>query len=409
MKKILTLLIITLSIFMTGCYTNVIDLDDEGGGDNGNNTGLVIADRTQLNQQIFAESSVCEVKFTSQTSWEVNFMDNNEAQSWIAFSPSIVEYGGGHTLSIYVDENSTGAHRTATLRLYSGGQSETITINQSGKLSDGSTPPPYKKDSYTDIVERVSVQAYTNDVIESSWRTEWRFIPNPETGEVYTMRYFLINSEGEEMEQEINNNGFTIDHAFFGFISRDSYEVIRRRHSQVVLNACNFIIRQDIQEFDYQNEVNPEPIRWEVIHRYSAYRRVSERDELGTTEYRWTDGNMVEQKQTPNYSEESSTLFTYAYRTELNDRTNIDLNALLGEDMYAAIGLLGKRSKNLLSSITDAKAGVTFFEYSFDPKGRVETIILKRSFDGNIDSFSTVFTVHYANDNSGNKDDNDSK
>lgn len=408
MKRILILLIIALSVCMTGCYTNVIDLDDEGGG-NGNNTKLVIADRTQLNQQIFAESRVCEVNFRSQTGWNVNFMDNNEAQSWIAFSPSIVEYGGEHTLSINVDENSTGAHRTATLRLYSGGQSETITINQSGKLSDGSTPPPYEKESYTDIVERVSVQAYTYDVIESSWSTEWRFVSNPETGEVYTMRYFLINYENEEIEQEINNNGFMIDHAFFGFVSQDSYEVIRRQHHQVVLNGCNFIIHQDIKEFDYQNGANPEPIRREVTHRYSAYRRVSERDEWITNDYRWEDGNMVEQKQTQNYSEESITRFTYTYRTELNDRTNIDLNALLGEDVYAAIGLLGKRSKNLLSSITDAKAGVTFFEYSFDAKGRVETITLKRSFDGNIDSFSTVFTVHYANDNGGDNDDNGSK
>lgn len=402
MKKILRFIPISaLVLFMTGCYTNVIDLDDEGGGGDDNNKVLVISDPSQLNQQIFAESRICEVKFSSEFGWEINNMDE-QTRKWITLSPSHSEVGGSFTLSISVDENASGGDRTAILQLFSGGKDETIIITQFSTYKDGSQPQPYEPDVYTDIVEKIVLQNSSNGEIEPPTR-EWRFITNHTTRKVDIMSLYLTDPHDERAEEQIIIHDYRIlERTAFGLIQpNDRWDVMFRQYSELSVNPYNFLTYQHIEELDYQNGANPEPIIREIIYRYSAYRRVSEQSDGHIYEYQWADGNMVEQKETPVYGEESNTLYSLIYRTEPNDRANIDLNTLLSGDMYSAMGLLGKRSKNLLESITDSKGGVINFEYSFDQKGRVETITQRVGFNGSIESVSTVFTVHYINDNNG--------
>lgn len=53
---------------------------------------------------------------------------------------------------------------------------------------------------------------------------------------------------------------------------------------------------------------------------------------------------------------EYATLETFTYTTEENNKANLDLNQLYQEDYLSMVGLLGKRSQNLLASISDKKA-----------------------------------------------------
>lgn len=402
MKKTLLLIFsAAFALLLTGCYTNVIDLDDNNGGGGGDpsNNELVISDPTQLNQQIFAEGKLCEVQFTSKQGWNLSYTDEQTQKQWITISPSRSEFGGSFTLSIGVDENQTGDDRTAILQLFSGGENETITINQSSRNEDGSKPLPYEKDVYTDIVEKIVLQYVTNDNIDP-WSMEWRFQTDLANGQVNMMELYSIDSDGEKIEEVIVLHDYiNLEHNVFGVLQPNNrWDIVLRRHSELVVNANDFIIQQHLVEFNYQDENHPEPIPQHIVHRYANYRHVAEQVNNNTYEYQWRDGNMIEKVEvtTPN-------TFKFDYGTQDNYRANIDLCSFLKGDMYAAMGLFGKRSKNLLSSIADYKGGVSHFEYSFDEKGRVQTVKQSHSIAGIPDQTSTVFTIHYTNftDNGG--------
>lgn len=399
MKKILRFIpMVAWGLFMTGCYTNVIDLDDDDEGGGGDNAELVIADRTQLNQQIFAESSVCEVRFTSEFGWDVNNTDEL-TRKWIAISPSHSEVGGSFTLSIIVDENASGGDRTATLQLFSGSDNETITINQSSTYKDGSQPQPYVPDVYTDIVDKIVLQNSSNGEVEPSTR-EWCFITNHTTGKVDMMSLRLKDPHDERVAEQIIIHDYRIlERTVFGLMPPgDRWDMMLQQHGELSVNAHNFITQQQLRELNYQHEDSQEPILHEITYLYSAYRRVSERDGYNINEYRWTNENMTERVDMT-----TTNALKFAYGTHNNDRANIDINSFLNGEMYAAIGLLGKRSKNLLGSITDYKGGVINFDYSFDEKGRVQTVTEKHSFGGISESTSIVYTIYYVDliDNDG--------
>lgn len=394
MKKILLLIpSAAFTLLLTGCYTNVIDLDDNNGGGGGDtsNRELVISDPTQLNQQIFAESNICEVQFTSKQGWNLNYTDE-QTQKWITISPSHSEFGGSFTLSIGVDENQTGGDRTAKLQLISGSANETITINQSSRNKDGSEPLPYEKDAYTDIVEKVELEYVTNGEI-GPWSREWRFQTDPANWQVYTIELYSIDSNGEKIDEVIVLLDYMIlIHDVFGVLQPDNrWEVVRQQRRELVVNTNNFIIQQQLIEFNFQDENRPESIPLHIIHRYANSRRVAEQVDNNSYKYQWRDGNMIEKLDVT-----TSNAIQFGYGVQRNNRTNIDLNSLLNGDMYAAMGLFGKRSEKLLESITDYKGGITNFEYSFDQNGRVKTITKS---DGSGESSSSVFTVHYVGDN----------
>lgn len=402
MKKILSFVpFAALLLLLTGCYTNVIDLDEIGGdgdGDgDGSNQTLVIQDRSQLEQQIFAESRICEVTFTTQNGWNVEIVDE-QMRRWVTPSPAYSENGGMYTLSISVDENSTGQERTAVLRLFSNGESETITIHQSPRLSDGSVPPPYEKDTYTDRVERISFQEYYAGEALPILK-EWRFLYTPQES-IYNMALFLVDNIGEGMEQQINilDYNFIVQDIYGLIMPEERYDVIRRIEMETTVNEYNFITHQVLREFNFQN--GGEPNVSNINIRYSNYRMVAERlNEYSTNEYQWEEGNMVAQKETNSLSGEANTRYRFDYSTVPNDKANIDLNAFLSDNMYAAAGLLGKRSQMLLTSISDNKGGMKSFVYTFDGQGRVETIARNHSFNGTAELATTLFTIHYADDN----------
>jgi uncharacterized protein YjdB len=62
--------------------------------------------------------------------------------TWITISPSSGSTAGDYTISITLDTNFTGADRTATITITSGGESITITVTQKAETEDGEKPVP---------------------------------------------------------------------------------------------------------------------------------------------------------------------------------------------------------------------------------------------------------------------------
>lgn len=392
-KKLQLIFLAAFAMLLTGCYTNVINLSDtEGGGSGGgsgggggeDNTELILHDPAQRNIQIFAENQTCSIEFTTQRGWNV-YIPDSQAQSWVTVTPSRSDNGGKFTLYIIIDENTYRGERSMILNIYSGNASETIFISQAGHYQDGTQPQPYERDTYTDIVEKITVQNYLNGEAESSIR-EWHFFTNYESGETNTMECYLLDTDLEIRVEQISFLNYSItEHLVYG--QTQPYDIVYRQRGEVLLNHHNFITRQQLQEFNYQFDNNPEPTQKEIVYQYTNYRRVSE---WNFCEYLWNNGNMTKQV----YA--SDNVVKFAYGVEKNDKANIDLNTFLLGDMYAAMGLFGKRSSNLITSITDNKGGVSNFDYSFDTQRRVRTVTRRWATNG---LHNPIFTIYYAGDN----------
>lgn len=384
---------ILLVITLTSCYTNIIDLNEIENGEDDKKHGLTVTDRSQLEQRITAESKICEVEFTTDSEWQVH-IKTEEMQQWASVSPEYSENQGLQTLNIHVDENDTRQYRTAELTLSSGGKEETITISQSPQYADGTTPKPYNPDPYTDILSKISVQRFYNDVPDESWY-EWRFVYDRSQQKISNMGYYLLSERCYENYYITDN---LIEHNLYGLkLPEESFELLKKETLNLKVNKYNFIISNKLFIFDYEHET-PDPIESQTQFTYSAYRRIAAKTNNISTIYSWQNENLTQQSEQI-ANEKTKTLFTYTYSEALNNKTNVDLNAFLMSDMYAAAGLMGKRSKNLLLSSTYFKGDTQHFEYTFDEQERVKTIIKKTLYNGNIESESIVYTMYYETNN----------
>lgn len=394
-KKILSILLFTLAGVLAGCHTNIIDWNDIGGGDDGKGDddpiALTIHDPSQLDQRIAAESRVCEVAFTVLSAWSTEIPDEDMLR-WITLTPRYSEITGEQTLRILADENTTGGERTAQFILRCAGESETITITQSPRRSDGTTPEPYQPDPYTDIVSRIAVRDLLNQTAGAP-SFEWRFGFDEQQRRVYRAEYLGL-AQGQEFYIDDYNfpDDRTIDHYVYSLDeSGVTSTVIRQESAEITVNDYGHIRRQTTRVFDNTNG-NPEPTEYQTIYSYSEYRLASAQTDGRNVVYVWSNGNLEQSGM-----EGEKTEYTYGYNDRRNDRTNIDLNALLCSDVYRAVGLLGKRSRNLLASRTHAKGAQDKFEYTFDADGRVNTITHSLVEAGNTQPVF-LYTIYYQTD-----------
>lgn len=392
-KTILSILLFTLAAVLAGCHTNIIEWDDIGGGDDGKGDGddiaLTIHDRSQLNQQIGAESRICEVGFRARTAWFTDISNDNILR-WVAITPQFADIPGEQTLRIIVDENTTGAERVAQFTLCCAGESETITITQSPLLSDGTKPKPYDPDPYTDIVSRITVQDLQNQAVDTP-SSEWRFGFDEQQRRIYRAEYVGLSLS---MEFYIDEYDFLdnrmIDHYAYSLDGSGVSSTVRVQESiEITVNDYGYIRNQSAQVF---NSGNLEPFENKTAYGYSDYRLISARTDGQNTIFVWDNGNLMQLS-----VQDVMVEYTYAYDNRLNDRTNIDLNALLTSDVYRAVGLLGKRSRNLLASRTHAKGAQDKFVYTFDAAGRVKTIMHSLVEAGNTQP-AYLYTIYYQND-----------
>ena len=118
-----------------------------------------------------------------------------------------------------------------------------------------------------------------------------------------------------------------------------------------MLNEQGHIRENQATYFDMMS--NEEPIS--IVYRYKNFRLQNIGSDQEQFQYIWSDQNRVETQEKITSDAEYATLETFTYTTEENNKANLDLNQLYQEDYLSMVGLLGKRSQNLLASISDKK------------------------------------------------------
>ena len=105
----------------------------------------------QQTQTVFADKNngTSEVKFETTGAWTSSITegvptraeaDTRATAVWVSISPSSGTKAGDYTIDITLDDNYTGADRTATITITSGGDSITITVTQKAVTESGEKP-----------------------------------------------------------------------------------------------------------------------------------------------------------------------------------------------------------------------------------------------------------------------------
>ena len=143
------------------------------------------------------------------------------------------------------------------------------------------------------------------------------------------------------------------------FYEQNTYEnnnqVTQKLYSECMLNEQGHIWENQATYFDMMR--NEEPIS--IVYRYRNFRLQNIGSDQEQFQYIWSDQNRVETQEKITSDAEYATLETFTYTTEENNKANLDLNQLYQEDYLSMVGLLGKRSQNLLASISDKKGSRT--------------------------------------------------
>ena len=402
MKKILLLIQLFVAVCLTACYTNVItDYEGEGEGGNPSNQFITLPDPAQLDQTAYADSPSCQITFTTSAAWE-SYILNDEARSWVTITPSAGEEAGEHTIQILLDENTTGSSRTVQIALNCLGQTETITINQEAIRQDGSYPESYEPDPFEALVERIIITEVTEGMENRNNWLEFRFGYNGEQIQyIEKIGIYTENIEGEEIQNgtilsNININYIPEDYRLFYEQNtyQDNNQVTQRLYSECTLNKQGHIRENQVTYFDLMNEGEPEkPVS--IIYSYKNFRLQTIGGEQEQFQYIWSDQNRVETQEKITSDAEYATLETFTYTTEENNKANLDLNQLYQEDYLSMAGFLGKRSQNLLATISDKKGSRTEFIYTFNSDGYIETITATHFFEGIENPTKQVYTIFY--------------
>ena len=179
------------------------------------------------------------------------------------------------------------------------------------------------------------------------------------------------------------------------FYEQNTYEnnnqVTQKLYSECMLNEQGHIRENQATYFDIMS--NEEPIS--IVYRYKNFRLQNIGSDQEQFQYIWSDQNRVETQEKITSDAEYATLETFTYTTEENNKANLDLNQLYQEDYLSMVGLLGKRSQNLLASISDKKGSRTEFSYTFNMSGYVETITATHFSEGIKTPTKQVYTIFY--------------
>lgn len=398
MKKILfQLFIVMLFPFATGCHTNIINLDEYDDLEYG--SSLDFKDRSQLKQRVSAEGHFCELNFDSEGGWRL-LVEDEEILKWLTISSRESNKEGSHRLLFGVDENSTGVERTASFQIMGNGdtKAQTIVIIQSAKCEDGSLPLPYEEDTYTDVVEKIAMYINSNSAGDRTF-DEWRFVyDSPSSAKIVRMDFFSIYPDEDFLNEEIIIDDKVIEHNTYDIkYPEQQYTIFTKKHIEFTMNSRNMITYMLVHDYDYSWEQSQEPIIGERNFSYANHRRAAQRSSANYNDVRceWVDGNVTQCKAVDYYNGAINQSYTFSFNPEPNNRANIDLNSFLMDDLYSAIGLHGKKCKNLFSSVVDLYKKRIDFQYTFDDKGRVSTIKKQTSYEDSPKIENVLFEIFY--------------
>lgn len=303
---------------------------------------------------------------------------------------------GTHTLSIELEPNYTGKTRTATITIICGNDKITITVTQDGKTEEGEKPenpnPPANDDKLItqiwsegkyeengigvgswksvadfeyDSENRVVTvnSSYISDYAGSVGCDEYSYIYTYSGNSVSCQENFANgnNEDTESVNMMLNAEGYIISGTGVNYRKDDSHEYEYTRNSTFAATYANGYLTKLVE--------NAKSISQSAGH-------TSENEWEGTNEFVWSNNNLTELNYTSVNKSSISGPFNASatYGTELNI-TNLDLNwivyygewfSCVDEYGFPALGLYGKRSKNLVKKETsDSYDGGDLYIYTY--------------------------------------------
>ena len=396
MKKILLFLSM---LCMTGCYTNIInDYGGDGGGNGGNggndgeggfpSSGMEV-DKTLLTPVLSADAQAYRIEFRANGSWYVNLESDED---WFTVDPLYSEMGGSSVITIYLDENTTGSPREfhAVLSDNTGGGQ--IHVVQKPEREDGSYPVMEAPVQYSEMIDRVTIAvSESNGTTKDVRRWDIHYDGNRVAG-IEKMYIYENEIDGNTIVPEeitsfygnMNVDQRVFDGSLDPMVKMNVFKECR------VNNESGYVMRENTI-YDYPEEgVVEEPVMINYLYKDSYLQQVGVAGEVQTI-YRWNgDNNKVEAEY------DGMNICSYTYGTELNDKAIIDINELISEDVMALSGYHGKRSTNLLSSISMNNGDEYRFDYQFDSQRRVTEVTVSYFVNGVEQPQKTVYSLSYS-------------
>ena len=329
LKTFAVVAIVALAATFTAC---------DKGGDDGDKQ-IVLPDKTEGTQQAFADDETTGgFTFTAKAAWTATVTETTASRasnvSWLRlFYGGEEKYSGGagtFTLVIEIDENYTGATRTATITITSGTDNITVTVTQDDKTGEGEVHEPPR------VITAITETGTINSGMYGAG--------NPYRPLAFEFKYYAANYRLKELhikdpQNEYGNYVYTYDYSTLNEIRvSDNYG---ERYTGTLNNM------------GYVSSIAPQSSpAAPVTLTYDANGYIKTvNDGTDSYTYIWQNGNIVGVE-----GEDSGEV---SYTAELNDKTNIDLNAFMmnvadgnlsynPEGLFMLIDRVGKRMRNYI-------------------------------------------------------------
>ncbi len=356
MKKLFhAALVLPLVLFAVSCSESN---DDGGNGGNGGNEGggntptnIELTGGTSTQQQVYADQTEtpAPIRFTAKAAWTATVTDTTPVQTktetgkvdWLDLSA----YSGGAgdvSLTMTLEENTTGQDRKAEIRIECAGTTIVITVEQKGTKQDGTTPEPTPT-GYA-LVESVNArfwvgceeEANSNDY-SSSFHYVFHYDDQNRIAE-YELSDYDYDGNGSDLDYKYNTR---FDYSNPGEILLTETTTYDANNSQDQPRTETYRIQLDNQGRATQIKADggdKEDITYFAYNDEGRLSRVSWYEYSGTSELSYNDmtyQNGVYSKvliHEPHSNDEEIVFPADAFSDRLNDRLNIDPNWLVFTD-----------------------------------------------------------------------------
>lgn len=140
MKFKFLLFLLPIVVLLSGCDTDEPE----------NTPTIIVPDREQLTQTVYADDNTgkSKVTFTTNSAWTSRITEAVKGKAaetaidWVSITPSSGDQAGDYTIGISLTTNLTGEKRSAAIVIQCNGQTVTITVTQEATTASGEIPTP---------------------------------------------------------------------------------------------------------------------------------------------------------------------------------------------------------------------------------------------------------------------------
>ncbi len=374
---------------------------------------------TESQQTVYADDkqAPAPIRFTAKAAWTVTVAEvatkaeGDSSVDWLKLDA----YSGGAgdvSLTMTLEENTTGHDRKAEIRIECAGTTLTITVEQKGTKQDGTTP------EQANLKNRI-VRIDEDDEWTSELDIYYEF-KYDETGRVVGIKLFEHDNGDYDCTTEENMTvtygDKTITYESKGEGKDEWRDYIWTETGSAVLDENGRVVSEKITSVKkHEGITSTEEITDRFIYDTNGYLVKKEEtdkdkddDQCWVNEITWTDGNPTQVVGNWRDNHEGKPDIDRATYGTIANKANLDLNWLIGLDtegwqfavgdnqFLAIMGYKGKRSKYMAETVSRTEGeydrGSSTNEYQFDNEGRIVKITSKYD---NGDT-GMIYTIHYA-------------